>query len=308
MHNLTISLHTSIGPTWSSLSRSAINSIHHDRQSISSALPPSPPPTIPPLNNSINEVSLHDTISKYGQEWTDFAWQLNIDDRLATSGQLLSPYYQTIPTLLPVAHLHSHASNANSTPERTTTFEEKLIDTPNRCYNMNSNKTQPSSLETMETDENPPRTPSPCMTQLSLTKTWCGKIHLIVILLQEAATFFFYQSPLVPHQQNQPNRISHLAMLYPLRLYTSHPYMIIYQRQRKRHPLPIPILTQNPKNINYIHISDIISGKSPFPGLNTTNKQTLHGSKFLSMEEGIVASTIAILKWPVPEATPTHLK
>ena len=63
--------------------------------------------------------------------------------------------------------------------------------------------------------------------------------------------------------------------------------------------------TQDPKNINYIHMSNIISGKSPFPGLNTTNKQTMHGSKLQSMEEDIVGPTKVLHKSPVPEATPT---
>ena len=63
--------------------------------------------------------------------------------------------------------------------------------------------------------------------------------------------------------------------------------------------------TQDPKNINYIHISNIISGKSSFPRLNTTNKQILHDSKFLSMEEDIVDPTTALLKLPVLETTPT---
>ena len=63
--------------------------------------------------------------------------------------------------------------------------------------------------------------------------------------------------------------------------------------------------TQDPKNINFIHISDIISGKSSFPGPNTTNKQTLHVSNLLSMEEDIVGPTIVLHKLSVPEATPT---
>ena len=47
-------------------------------------------------------------------------------------------------------------------------------------------------------------------------------------------------------------------------------------KNKKTPPAYFNSNTQDPKNINYINVSNIISGKSSFPGPNTTDKQTNH--------------------------------
>ena len=157
----------------------------------SSGLPPSLPPTIPPLNNNINKVPVQGKISKFGQELTDVAPKLDMDNTPAASGSLPSLCYHFILPPPTAAHSHSHASNAVPIPERTN-FLKRKISIP------------------------------PVDTTALILKTWCSAIHLTAILLEET-TLTSYQSPLLPHQQNQPNRTFHLAMPSPLRLYTSQP-------------------------------------------------------------------------------------
>ena len=237
---------------------------------------------------------------------TDVAPKLNMDNTLATLGPLPSLCYHSILPPPTTAHSHSHASNAVSAPERITTFEEKLIASPNRCYSIDSNNTQPSSLETMETDEAPTRTPSPYMNTIIPDKDlmWCNSSDsnsttggsIIDLLLD-----FPGSKPTKLVQQD--SSIGNVISPKTFHQSTFHEYKS--KTHKKTTPAHFNSNTQGPKNINYIHISNIISGKSSFPGLNTTNKQTLHGSKLLSMEEDIVGPTTALLKLPVPEATPT---
>ena len=83
---------------------------------------------------------------------SDVAPKLNMDNTPATSGPLPSLCNHSI--LLPptAAHSQSHASNAVVTPERTTTFEEEMVHSPNRHYSTHSEDSQPSSSVTMETE------------------------------------------------------------------------------------------------------------------------------------------------------------
>ena len=86
----------------------------------SSALPPSPPPTIPSLNNNSNKVPEQDKTSKFGQELTDLASKLHMDNTPGASGSLPVLCYHSILSQPPAAHSNSHASNAVPIPERTT--------------------------------------------------------------------------------------------------------------------------------------------------------------------------------------------
>ena len=158
------------------------------------------------------------------------------------SGPFLSLCDHTILPLPTAAHSQSHASNAVPTPERTTTFEVKLSTPPIDTTALILKIPSPQAQRLWRQRRLPPKLSHHPSTQTFLTKTWCGAIYWTAIPLQEE-TLTFYQSPLLPHQQNQPNRTSHLAIPSSLRLSTSQPYMIISQRQRKRHPQPIPILT-----------------------------------------------------------------
>ena len=92
----------------------------------SSGLPPSLPPTIPPLNNNINKVPVQGKISKFGQELTDVAPKLDMDNTPAASGSLLSLCYHSILLSPTATHSHSHASNAVPIPERTPFFRKKF--------------------------------------------------------------------------------------------------------------------------------------------------------------------------------------
>ena len=97
----------------------------------SSAIPPSPPPTIPPLNNNSNKVAFHETISKFGQELTESAPKLDMDNTTAASRSLPSLCYHSILLSPTATHSHSHARNAVPIPERTTFFEEEILHSPN---------------------------------------------------------------------------------------------------------------------------------------------------------------------------------
>ena len=92
----------------------------------SSALPPSLPPTIPPLNNNINKVPKQEKTSKFGQELTDVAPKLDMDNTPAASGSLPSLCYHSILPPPSAAHSNSHASNAVPIPERTTFLRKKF--------------------------------------------------------------------------------------------------------------------------------------------------------------------------------------
>ena len=151
-----------------------------------------------------------------------------------------------------------------------------------------------------------PKTPSPSMNTVTLDEDllWCnssesntttGRDNINLLPESPGAT------PTKPAQQNLSfgNAFSHE---------TFH-QSTFNDNKSKTNKMTTPArfnsYRQDTIKINYIHISNIISGKSSFPGLNTTNKQILHGSKLLSMEEDIVGPTTAFCKLPVPEATPT---
>ena len=127
----------------------------------SSGLPPSLPPTIPPLNNNINKVPVQGKISKFGQELTDVAPKLDMDNTPAASGSLPSLCYHFILPPPTAAHSHSHASNAVPIPERTTFFEEEILYSPNGQYSTDSEDSQPPSSEPMEMEETSPKTLPP---------------------------------------------------------------------------------------------------------------------------------------------------
>ena len=75
-------------------------------------------------------------------------------------------------------------------------------------------------------------------------------------------------TPTKPAQQN----ISFGNTFFPKTFHKSTLHDYKSKTKKKTPPAYSNSDTQDPKNINYIHISDIISGKSLFPGLNTTNK------------------------------------
>ena len=101
---------------------------------------------------------------------------LNMEDTPAASGPLSSLCYHTILPPPTTAHSCSHACNTDPTPERTTTFEDKFINSPNRHYSIDSEDSQHSSSETMETEEIPPKTISPCISTDIPDKDlmWCN--------------------------------------------------------------------------------------------------------------------------------------
>ena len=86
----------------------------------SSALPPSPPPTFPFINNNINKVPAQEKTSKFGQELIEITPKLDMDNTTAASGSLLSLCYHSVLLSPTATHTHSHASNAVPIPERTT--------------------------------------------------------------------------------------------------------------------------------------------------------------------------------------------
>ena len=142
----------------------------------SSALPPSPPHTILPLNNNINKVPIQEKTSKFGQELTEVAPKLDMDNTTAASGSLLSLCYHSVLLSPTATHTHSHARNAVSIPERTTFSEKEILHSPNEQYSTDSEGSQPSSSETMETEEMCPKTlPSSINTNIpDEDLMWCN--------------------------------------------------------------------------------------------------------------------------------------
>ena len=180
--------------------------------------------------------------SKFGQELTKVAPKLDMDNTTAASGSLPSLCYHSILLSPTATHTHSHASNAVPIPERTTFLRKKFSIPPMDNKVLILKILSPQAQRLWSWRRLPPRFCHHPSTQTFLMKTWCGATHWTAIPLQEE-TLTSSQSSLLPHQQNQPNRTFHLVIPSPLRLYTSQPYMIINQSQRKRHPLPIPIPT-----------------------------------------------------------------
>ena len=163
---------------------------------------------------------------------TEVAPKLGMDNTTAASGPLLSLCYHSVLLSPTATHTHSHASNAVPIPERMTFFEEEIPHSPNGQYSTDSEDSQPPSSETMEMEETPPKILPPSINTDIPDEDlmWCNSSDSNTTTGGDTNLF---PESLLPHQQNQPNKTSHLAMPSPLRLYTSQPYMIINQSQRK---------------------------------------------------------------------------
>ena len=144
----------------------------------SSALPPSPPPTIPPLHNNIDKVPKQEKTSKFGQELTDVAPKLNMDNTPPASGSFQSLCYHSILSPPPAAHSNSHASNAVPIPEMTTFSEEEILYSPNGQYSTDSEDSQPPSSETKEMEDTSPKILPPSINTDILDEDlmWCNSL------------------------------------------------------------------------------------------------------------------------------------
>ena len=155
MYNLSISLHIRTGPTWGACSQSRILTIHHGRWSVFLCSPPSPPPAIPPLKDNINEVSLQEKNQNMDKNWLmlhqSLTWVTYL--LLRTIFVPLWPYH---PTLAYCSTLTESCQQCGSYSRKDNYFWGKIINSSNRHYSIDSEDTQPSSSETMETEETPP--------------------------------------------------------------------------------------------------------------------------------------------------------
>ena len=196
----------------------------------SSALPPSLPHTISPLNNNTNEVSLQEKHQNMDKNWLMLhqcsTWRTHLPPQDHCHPSVTIPSY---PHLL--QHTHAVMLAIQIPPQKEQLLLRINLSIPPTDTTVLILKILSTQAQRLWRQRRfPPKLSHHASAQTSLTKTWCGAIHLTAIPLQEETTLTSYQSPLLPHPQNQPNRISHLAMSYPLRLSTSRPYMIINQR------------------------------------------------------------------------------
>ena len=231
--------------------------------------------------------------------------KLNMDNIPAASGSLPSLCYHSILPPPSAAHSNSRTSNAVPIPERTTIFEDKILHCPNGQYSTDSEDSQPPSSETMEMEDTSPKTlPPSIITDIpDEDLMWCNSSDSNTTTGGD--TNLFPESPVTTPTKPAQQNISVGNACSPKTFHQSALHNYKSKTKKKTLPAYSNSNTQHPKNVNYIHISNIISGKSSFPGLNTTNKQTLHGSQLQSMEDDIVGPTTALFKLPVPEATPT---
>ena len=205
----------------------------------SSALPPSLPPTIPTLNNNINKVPVQEKHQKFDKNW------LMLHQSSRCISHLPAQDHRSPSVIIPsYFNLLQHTNTVMIAmpfllQKGQPLARKRLLKPPTDAPALTLKIPSPQAQRLWRQRRLFPKLSHHTSTQTSLTKTSCGVIHLTAMLLQEKTTSTFCQHSVVPSQQNQFNRVSHLAMPFPLRVFISPQYMILNQRQIKRHPLPI---------------------------------------------------------------------